>query len=59
MSGFWRVDEALEASEGLRWIREHLGAYDWSKAEWISVRRGRSKKYAFRGACKMPHNGSG
>ena len=59
MSGFWRVDEALEGSEGLRWIRERLGAYDWSKADWISVRRGRSKKYAFRGVCKMPRNGDG
>ena len=59
MSGFWRVDEGLEGSEGLRWIRERLGAYDWSKADWISVRRGRSKKYAFRGVCKMPRNGDG
>jgi hypothetical protein len=24
MGGFWRVDEALEDSEGLRWIRERL-----------------------------------
>ena len=53
------MDEALEGSEGLRWIRERLGAYDWSKADWISVRRGRSKKYAFRGVCKMPRNGDG
>jgi hypothetical protein len=30
MSRFWRVDKALEDSEGLRWIRERLGAYDWS-----------------------------
>jgi hypothetical protein len=59
MSGFWRVDEALEGSEGLRWIRECLGAYDWSEVDWISVRRGRSEKYAFRGVCKMPRNGSG
>ena len=42
MSRFWRVDKALEDSKGLRWIRERLGAYDWSKADWISVRRGRS-----------------
>jgi hypothetical protein len=53
------VDKALEGSEGLRWIRERLGAYDWSKADWISVRRGRSEKYAFRGVCKMPRNGDG
>jgi hypothetical protein len=59
MSRFWRVDKALEDSEGLRWIRERLGAYDWSKADWVSVRRGRSKKYAFRGVCKMPRNGGG
>jgi hypothetical protein len=59
MSGFWRVDKALEGSEGLRWIRERLGGYDWSKADWISVRRGRSEKYAFRGVCKMPRNGDG
>lgn len=36
-----------------------LEAYDWSKADWISVRRGRSEKYAFRGVCKAPRNGSG
>ena len=54
MSRFWRVDKALEDSEGLRWIRERLGAYDWSKADWVSVRRGRSEKYAFRGVCKTP-----
>jgi hypothetical protein len=59
MSRFWRVDRALEDSEGLGWIRERLGAYDWSKADWISVRRGRSEKYAFRGLCKAPRNGSG
>jgi hypothetical protein len=59
MSRFWRVDKALEDSDGLRWIREHLGAYDWSKADWVSVRRGQSEKYGFRGVCKMPCNGSG
>jgi hypothetical protein len=59
MSGFWRVDKALEGSEGLAWIRQRLGAYDWSKADWVSVRRGRSEKYAFKGACKMPRSGSG
>jgi hypothetical protein len=59
MSGFWRVDKALEGSEGLRWIRERSAAYDWSKADWVSVRRGRSEKHAFRGVCKMPRNGSG
>lgn len=32
MSRFWWVDKALEDSEGLRWIRERLGAYDWSTA---------------------------
>jgi hypothetical protein len=52
------VDEALEDSEGLAWVRERLGAYDWSKVDWISVRRGRSEKYAFRGVCKAPRNGS-
>ena len=59
MGSFWRVDKALLDSEGLRWIRERLGAYDWSKADWISVRRGRSEKYAFRGVCKMPRDGGG
>ena len=49
----------MKDSEGLRWIRERLGAYDWSKADWISVRRGRSEKYAFRSVCKMPRSGSG
>ena len=28
MGKFWRVDKALEDSEGLGWIRERLGAYD-------------------------------
>ena len=56
MSRFWRVDKALEDSEGLGWIRERLGAYDWSKVDWVSVRRGRSEKYAFRGVCKMPRS---
>ena len=59
MSRFWRVDKALEHSEGLRWIRERLEAYDWSKVDWVSVRRGRSERYAFRGVCKMPRNGGG
>jgi hypothetical protein len=59
MGSFWRVEEALEGSEGLRWIRERLGAYDWSKADWVSVRRGRSEKYAFRGVCKTRRNGCG
>ena len=53
------MDKALEDSEGLRWIRKRLGAYDWSKADWVSVRRGRSKKFAFRGVCKMPRNEGG
>jgi len=59
MSKFWRVDKALADCEGLRWIRERLGAYDWSKVDWVSVRRGRSEKYAFRGVCKTPRNGGG
>ena len=54
MGNLWRVDEALEDSEGLRWVSEHLGAYDWSKVDWITVRRGRSESYAFRGVCKGP-----
>jgi hypothetical protein len=58
MGKFWRVDKALEDSESMRWVRERLGAYDWSKADWLSVRRGRSEKYAFRGVCKAPRNGS-
>jgi hypothetical protein len=59
VSGFWRVDKALGDCEGLWWIRERLGAYDWSKVDWVSVRRGRSEKYAFRGVCKMPRDGCG
>jgi hypothetical protein len=43
----------------LRWIRERLGTYDGSKVDWVSVRRGRSEKYAFRGVCKTPRNGGG
>jgi hypothetical protein len=59
VSKFWRVDKAIVDSEGLGWIRERLGAYDWSKVDWLSVRRGRSEKYAFRGVCKAPRNGCG
>jgi hypothetical protein len=59
MGKLWRVDKALEDSEGLRWVREQRGAYDWAKVDWISVRRGRSEKYAFRGVCKSPSKGRG
>jgi hypothetical protein len=59
MSRVWRVDKALEHSEGLGWIRERLGAYNWSKVDWVSVRRGHSEMYAFRGVCKVPRNGRG
>jgi hypothetical protein len=59
MGRFWRVDRVLEGSDGLGWIRERLEAYDWSKTDWFSVRRGRSERYAFRGVCKAPRNGSG
>lgn len=55
----WRVDKALEDTEGLGWVRVRLGAYDWSKVDWITVRRGRSEKYAFRGVCKSPSKGHG
>jgi hypothetical protein len=55
----WRVDKALEDSEGLRWVRERLEAYDWTKVDWITVRRGRSERYAFRGVCKSPWEGRG
>jgi hypothetical protein len=59
MSKLWRVDKALEYSEGLRWVRGQLEAYDWSKVDWITVRRGRSERYAFRGVCKSPWKGHG
>ncbi len=59
MGNLWLVDEALEDSEGLRWVSEHLGAYDWSKVDWITIRRGRSERYAFRGVCKLPWKGCG
>ena len=52
MGKLWRVDKALEYSEGLRWVRNQLEAYDWSKVHWITVRRGRSEVCAFRGVCK-------
>ena len=52
MGNLWRVDKALEDAEALRWIRERLGVYDWSKVDWITVRRGRSERYAFRGVCR-------
>ncbi len=51
--------KSLEDSEGLGWVRERLGAYDWSKVDWITVRRGRSKRYAFKGVCKSPSKGHG
>jgi hypothetical protein len=54
MAKIWRVDKTLEYSEGLRWVRERLGVYDWSKVDWVTLRRGRSEKYAFRGVCKSP-----
>jgi hypothetical protein len=59
MSKLWRVDKALEDSEGLRWVHERLGVYDWSKVDWITVRRGRSERYAFRGLCRSPREGRG
>lgn len=59
MGKLWRVDRALEDSEGLKWIRKRLEAYDWTKVDWITVRRGRSERYAFRGVCKAPRNGCG
>lgn len=55
----WRVDNTLENAEGLRWVRERLGDYDWSKVDWITVRRGQSERYAFRGVCKWPRKGRG
>jgi hypothetical protein len=51
------VNKALEESEGLGWVRERLGPYNWSKVDWITVRRGRSERYAFRGVCRSPSKG--
>ena len=59
MGKLWRVDKALEGSEGLRWVREQLEQYDWSRVDWITVRRGRSEAYAFRGICKVLGKGRG
>jgi hypothetical protein len=59
MGNLWRVDEALEDSEGLRWVREQLEAYDWPRVDWITVRRGRSERHAFRGVCRSPWKGRG
>ena len=56
MGKTWRVDKTLEGCEGLRWVREWLEAYDWSKIDWITVRRGRSERLAFRGVCRSPSN---
>jgi hypothetical protein len=47
----WRVDEALQGSKGLGWVRGRLATYDWSKADWIAVRRGRSEAWEFWGVC--------
>jgi hypothetical protein len=49
----WRIDETLEDSEDLRWTRERLVDYDWSKVDWITIQRGRSERYAFRGVCML------
>jgi hypothetical protein len=49
MGGFWRVDKVLEDSEGLRWILERLGTYDWYKADWVSVRRGAQREVRLSG----------
>lgn len=57
MGELWRVDEALQGSEGLGWVRERLSAYDWSEADWVTVRRGRSEAWAFRGVCEFPREG--
>ena len=42
MGKLWRVGKALENSEGLGWVRQRLAAHDWAKADWITVRRGRT-----------------
>jgi hypothetical protein len=59
MGKLWRVDKALEDSEGLSWVRERLAVYNWSKVDWVTVRRGHSEAWAFRGVCKSPRKGSG
>src|SRR5829696_9036753 len=59
MGKLWRVDKALEDSEGLRWVRKQLEPYEWSKVDWITVRRGWSEVSAFRGVCKLPSKGRG
>jgi hypothetical protein len=59
MGKLWRVDKALEGSEGLGWVRQQLETYDCSKVDWITVRRGRSERYAFRGVCRSPWEGRG
>jgi len=59
MGKLWRVDKALEDSEGLRWVRKQLEPYEWSKVDWITVRRGWSEVSAFRGVCKLPWKGRG
>jgi hypothetical protein len=57
MGKLWRVGKTLENSEGLRWVRERLAAHDWTKVDWITVRRGHSEAHAFRGVCKYPRKG--
>jgi hypothetical protein len=42
VGNLWRMDKVLEGSEGLRWVREQLRAYDWAKVDWITVRCGRT-----------------
>ncbi len=38
---------------------ERLREYNWSKLDWITVHRGRSERYAFRGVSKSPSKGHG
>jgi hypothetical protein len=59
VNGRWSVSKDLRDSEGVAWIRGELEGYDWSKADWITIKRGRSEKFAFRGVCKSPWQGRG
>ena len=49
--------KGLEHFEGLGLVRERLEAYEWSKVDWVTVRRGRGEMYAFQGLCNAPWNG--
>jgi hypothetical protein len=57
----WRIAGDLKDSEGLRWVREELATYDWSRCRGISVQRWKGRvdrkrgtMVRFEGECSPP-----